>query len=296
MSPPEAPAEATVDAVPEPPGVTRKSRTRPVSPATVAGTVLLALLVLAAVSPGVFTGTSPTGTDPVNALQGPSGAHWFGTDQLGRDVFARVVHGARTSLLIGLGATALALAAGTVVGLGATLGGRVADHVLMRVADVLLALPEMLLALLIVTIMGRGTVNVVIAVALAAAPGYARLVRAEALVVRRSGYVEAAAVLGLPRRVVVVRHVLPNAIGPLLVMGTIGFGTALINASGLSFLGLGAQPPSPEWGAMLSEGRNYLDTAWWIGVFPGAAVTLAVIAVNVTGRRARLRFHGGVPR
>lgn len=290
------PALSASETAREPAVPVKKSRTRSVGPATVLGTVLLVLLVLAAAFPGLFTGTSPTATDPVNALQGPSGAHWFGTDQIGRDMFARVVHGARTSLLIGLGATALALAAGTVLGLAAALGGRVADHVLMRVADIMLALPELLLALLIVTIMGRGTVNVMIAVALAAAPGYARLVRAEALVVRQSGYVEAASVLGLPRRVVVLRHVLPNAIGPLLVMGTIGFGTALINASGLSFLGLGAQPPSPEWGAMLSEGRNFLDTAWWIGVFPGAAVTLAVIAVNVTGRRARLRFHGGVPR
>ncbi|WTW99065.1 ABC transporter permease [Streptomycetaceae bacterium NBC_01309] len=273
-----------------------KFRTRRTRPGVILVAIALVILATAALFPGLFTDTSPTATDPVNALEGPSGAHWFGTDQLGRDTYTRVVFGARTSLLIGLGATAFAVAGGMVLGLAAALGGRVADNVLMRVADILLALPELLLALLIVTVLGTGTTNVMIAVALAAAPGYARLVRAEALVVRRSGYVEAAAVLGLPYRVVVARHVLPNAIGPLLVMGTIGFGTALINASGLSFLGLGAQPPSPEWGAMLSEGRNFLDTAWWIGVFPGAAVTVTVIAVNIAGHRARVRFHGGTPR
>ncbi|MEU8137627.1 ABC transporter permease [Streptodolium elevatio] len=281
-------AESAVPAV--------RFRIRRARPGAFLAAALLVLLLAAALFPGLFTDTSPTATDPVNALQAPSGENWFGTDQLGRDTYTRVVFGARTSLLIGLGATAFAVVSGMVLGLAAALGGRVADNLLMRAADVLLALPELLLALLIVTVLGTGTTNVMIAVALAAAPGYARLVRAEALVVRGAGYVEAAAVLGLPRRTVVVRHVLPNTVGPLLVMGTIGFGTALINASGLSFLGLGAQPPSPEWGAMLSEGRNFLDTAWWIGVFPGAAVTVAVIAVNVAGHRARVRFHGGTPR
>ncbi|MCF2527163.1 ABC transporter permease [Yinghuangia soli] len=265
-------------------------------PSTALAAVLLVLLLACVLFPGAVAGASPTETDPVNALQGPSAAHWFGTDQLGRDTFARVVHGARPSLLIGLGATAIAVAAGAVVGLAAALGGRVVDAVLMRTADVLMSLPELLLALFIVTVAGQGTVNVMVAVAIAAVPAYARLVRAETMVVRGSGYVEAATVLGLPRFTVVLRHVLPNAVGPLLVLGTVGFGTALINASGLSFLGLGAQPPSPEWGAMLSEGRNFLDTAWWIAVFPGAALTLAVVTVNILGSRARHRLSGRTAR
>jgi len=257
---------------------------------------LLVLFALVGLFPGLFTDTSPIATDPVSALRGPDAEHWFGTDQLGRDMFARVLYGARPSLLLGLGATTFALVGGTLWGLASALGGRVADQALMRLADVLLALPELLLALFVVTLMGRGAVNVMIAVAFATMPAYARLVRAEALVVRRSGYVEAATGLGLRRPVLIARHVLPNAIGPLLVLGTVGFGTSLIYASGLSFLGLGAQPPSPEWGAMLSEGRNFLETAWWIGVFPGVAITCAVIAVNVAGRDARARFSGGIAR
>ncbi|GAA4881582.1 ABC transporter permease [Kitasatospora terrestris] len=252
--------------------------------------VLLGLLVLAALAPGLIAGASPLETDPVAALTPPGGAHWFGTDQLGRDLFARVVHGTRPSLLLGLGATALSVAGGAALGLAAALGGRAADQVLMRAADVLLALPPILLALLAVTVLGTGSVNVMIAIAIAFVPGYARIVRAETLVVRRSGYVEAAVVLGVPRPVLILRHVLPNAIGPMLVLATVGFGAALIAASGLSFLGLGPQPPSPEWGAMLSQGRSFLATAWWIGVFPGAAITLTALTVNTVGRRAQRRY------
>ncbi|MER7708699.1 ABC transporter permease [Kitasatospora sp. NPDC097605] len=251
---------------------------------------LLVLIVLAAVAPGLIAGASPLETDPVAALTPPGSAHWFGTDQLGRDLFARVVHGTRPSLLLGLGATALSVAGGAALGLAAALGGRAADQVLMRAADVLLALPPILLALLAVTVLGTGSVNVMIAIAIAFVPGYARIVRAETLVVRRSGYVESAVVLGVPRPVLIVRHVLPNAVGPMLVLATVGFGAALIAASGLSFLGLGPQPPSPEWGAMLSQGRSFLATAWWIGVFPGAAITLTTLTVNAVGRRAQRRF------
>ncbi|MFE3197648.1 ABC transporter permease [Embleya sp. NPDC059237] len=285
-------AQATIESV-RPVRIRRRGR---VGPGVACALAVLVLFALIGLAPGWFTDTSPIETDPLAALQGPGAEHWFGTDQLGRDVFARVLHGARPSLLLGLGATVFALIGGTLWGLASALGGRVADQVGMRLADIMLSLPELLLALFVVTLLGRGTVDVMIAVAVAAMPGYARLVRAEALVVRRSGYVEAAAGLGLRRGVLIARHVLPNAIGPLLVLGTVGFGTSLIYASGLSFLGLGAQPPSPEWGAMLSEGRGFLETAWWIGVFPGAAVTCAVIAVNVAGRHARARFAGGTAR
>ncbi|MFE9429198.1 ABC transporter permease [Kitasatospora sp. NPDC006697] len=259
-------------------------------PALLLAALPLLLLGLVALAPGLLAGASPTDTDPVHALAAPSGAHWFGTDQLGRDLFARVLYGARPSLLLGLGSIALAVVGGALLGLAAALGGRWADQLLMRLADVLLALPPILLALLTVTILGSGSANVMIAIAIALIPGYARVVRAETLVVRRSGYVEAAVGLGLPRRVLILRHVLPNAVGPLLVLATVGFGTALIAASGLSFLGLGPQPPSPEWGSMLSQGRGFLQTAWWLGVFPGAAVTLAALSVTVLGRRAQAHY------
>jgi len=184
----------------------------------------------------------------------------------------------------------LAVAGGALLGLAAALGGRLGDSILMRLVDVLLALPQLMLALLVITVLGPGTVNTAVAVAIGLIPGYARIVRAEAQVVRRSGYVEAAVGLGLRRRTVIARHILPNALGPLLVVATVGFGAAIITASGLSFLGLGAQPPSPEWGAMLSDGRNYLAVGWWLGVFPGAAITLSVVSINLVGRHLQARF------
>jgi peptide/nickel transport system permease protein len=259
-------------------------------PAILVAGVVLILLILVAAVPGLFTSASPIVTNPVDALLPPSAAHWFGTDELGRDLFTRVIYGARPSLLIGLGATVLSILGGAVLGIAAALSGRAGDQILMRLADVLLSLPQLMLALLVITVLGPGTVNTMLAIAIAFVPGYARIVRAEALVVRRSGYVEAATGLGLRRSVLIFRHILPNALGPLLVLATVGFGTAIISASGLSFLGLGPQPPSPEWGAMLSDGRNYLSTAWWLGVFPGLAITLTVIAVNLVGRRAQARF------
>ncbi|MGX9890435.1 ABC transporter permease [Streptomyces sp. NPDC002276] len=274
--------------LPAPAGVRRRWAGPP--PTVLLAGALLLVIVLVAVAPGLFTGGSPTATDPVAALRAPSSAHWLGTDQLGRDLLTRILYGARPSLLLGFGSTVISVVVGAALGLTSALGGRAADHLLMRLADILLALPALLLALLVVSVLGTGTVNVMTAIGIAFVPGYARLVRAEALVVRRSGYIESAVALGLPRRLIVLRHVLPNALAPLLTLATVGFGTALISASGLSFLGLGPAAPSPEWGALLSSGRDFLQTAWWIGVFPGAAVTTTVIAVNVVGRFAQQRF------
>ncbi|MGW2839372.1 ABC transporter permease [Streptomyces sp. NPDC001493] len=288
---PEPATGGSAGAVPAPPRARRRAGAfTSVPPAVVVAGTLLLLIVLVAVAPGLFTDVPPSAIDPLDALKGPSSAHWLGTDQLGRDLFSRILHGARPSLLLGFGSTVIAVTGGAVIGLAAALGGRAADGILMRLADILLALPGLLLALLVVTVLGTGTVNVMLAIGIAFVPGYARLVRAEALVVRRSGYIESAVALGLPRRQIVLRHVLPNALAPLLTLATVGFGTALISASGLSFLGLGPAAPSPEWGALLSAGRDFLQTAWWIGVFPGAAVTTTVIAVNVVGRYAQQRF------
>ncbi len=280
----------TARPLPEPRPSRRRLPRPPGGPALALASAVLALIVLAALAPGLFTGTSPIDTDPVHALAAPGGGHWFGTDQLGRDLFSRVLYGARPSLLLGVGATLLAVAGGALLGVAAALGGKYADQILMRLADILLSLPPILLALLAVIVLGTGSGNVMAAIAIAFVPGYARIVRAETLVVRRSGYVEAAVGLGLPRPLLIARHVLPNALGPMLVLATVGFGSSLIAASGLSFLGLGPEPPSPEWGAMLSQGRGFLATAWWIGVFPGAAITLTALVVNTVGRRAQARF------
>ncbi|MFC5827908.1 ABC transporter permease [Nonomuraea insulae] len=254
--------------------------------------LVLGLLVLAAVWPGLFTAYSPTEVDPALALRPPGGGHLLGTDQLGRDIWTRIVYGTRLSLFTGLAATALAVAGGTCAGLLAALGGRAADQAVMRTADVLLALPGMLLALIVITVLGPGQGSALIAIAVSEMPGYARMIRARALVVRRAEYVDAAVVLGLPHRSVVARHILPNSLSPLLVLATLGTGTAILAGSALSFLGLGVRPPQPEWGALLAEGREFLATAWWLALFPGLAITVTVVAVNVMGRHLRLRFEG----
>jgi peptide/nickel transport system permease protein len=253
---------------------------------------MLALLVLAALFPWLLTAASPLQTDATAALQGPSAAHPFGTDQSGRDVFARVIYGARYSLAVGLGATVLALGAGLVIGISAGLAPRFLDGALSRTIDVLMAFPEFLLALVVIAVIGTGEVSIVFAVALAAVPAYARVARIQTMVVSRAGYVRAARSLGVHPFAVVVRHIIPNTLGPLWVMATIGVGTAIVSAAGLSFLGLGPQPPTPEWGVILSEGRNFLATAWWIAVFPGLAITAAVVTLSTLGRYLRLRSAG----
>ncbi|WP_285586141.1 ABC transporter permease [Herbidospora sp. NBRC 101105] len=250
----------------------------------------LALVTLAALAPGLLTGGTPDAADALAALQGPSADHLLGTDANGRDVFTRIVYGAAPSLLAGLGATALAVVVGTALGLLAALGGRVVDEIVMRLVEIVLSLPTLLLALLVITVTGPGTVNVIFAIALYTAPSYARLVRAQTMVIRNAGFVEAAVSLGLSRGRIVTRHVLPNAFEPLVVLATIEVGTALVAAASLSYLGLGPQPPAPEWGAMLSAGRDYFSVAWWIAVFPGVAITLTVLSITVVGRRLQRRI------
>lgn len=264
---------------------------RRVAPAVAAA--VLVLLGVAVVFPGLLAPHPPNDTDVVSAFRPPGGGHPFGTDELGRDVLSRVVYGARPSLAIGLGATALGVLAGLAIGLLAATGPRVVDRALMRGLDVLLAFPELLLALLVVTVVGSGTANVLVAIGIAAVPTYARLVRGQALPVIGSPYAEAAVVLGVRRPVIVLRHVLPNVTGPLLVLATIGTGTAVISGSALSFLGLGTPPPAAEWGSMLSDGREFLATAWWTATFPGLAIVAVVLSVTVLGRSLRSRTPKG---
>jgi peptide/nickel transport system permease protein len=260
---------------------------------TAAGLVLL-LALAAVVWPSLFAG-DPLAADPLRVLEAPSAAHWFGTDQLGRDVFDRVVHGARHSLSIGVAATVIAVGAGILLGLIAGLVHRLADEALSRGFDALAAFPLVLLALLFIAIAGIGTTSLIVAIGIATTPHYARVVRAQALVVRQAPYVTHAVAFGTSRLRLVLRHVLPNVLGPIPVLAMIGLGEAVLIAAGLSFLGLGPQPPSPEWGAMLSEGRGYLHIAWWASVLPGAAVTATVISLTVIGRHLQNRFEGRHP-
>jgi peptide/nickel transport system permease protein len=210
-------------------------------------------------------------------------------------VLTRVIYGVRASLLMGVGATAIGLTAGVVIGLSAGLGRRGLDGALMRGIDVLLAFPHILLALVIITFWGQGPLIALCAVGIASVPRYARLVHAQVRLVRRASYVEAAVTLGLRPSALIWRHVLPNAIQPVLILATIGVGEAIGFGASLSFLGLGAPPPAPEWGSMLSVGRDFLANAWWLTAFPGLAVTLTVLAITALGRellrRREGRFH-----
>jgi peptide/nickel transport system permease protein len=269
-------------------------RARLPRPGLALAVLFLVLVAVAAVAPDLLAPQDPlaVGADPgfVPAFFSP--AHPLGTDQDGRDVFSRLVHGTGPSLSIGLGATGLAVAAGTALGLLAGLGTRWTDGFVMRVLDIVLAIPELLLALVVVALLGTGTANALIAVAVASTPYYARLVRAQTHVVRRSGYVEAATALGVPRAAVIRRHVLPNSIKPMLVLATIRVGVTIAVGASLSFLGLGTKPPAPEWGSMLSTGVQYISIDWMLVAVPGVTITLTVLAITVLGRDLRRRAEG----
>jgi len=250
------------------------------------------VLIVAALFPGWLVGGDPLAANARHAFLSPSLAHALGTDENGRDVLTRVVYGVRPSLLMGLAATAIGLLAGISLGLAAGLGHRFVDGLIMRLIDVLLAFPDLLLALVIITFWGQGTLNATIAVGAASIPRYARLVRAQTHQVRHAPYVEAATTLGIRRATVVFRHVLPNAIKPVFILAAIGIGGKIAAGASLSFLGLGTPPPSPEWGAMLSVGRNFLSNAWWLTAVPGLALTLTVISVTALGRELLRRSEG----
>ncbi|GAA2702542.1 ABC transporter permease [Actinoplanes palleronii] len=260
-------------------------------PGVTAAALFLLVALTSAVWPSLFAG-DPLAADPLHVLEGPSGQHWFGTDQLGRDVFGRVVHGARHSLTIGVSAIVIAVGAGILLGLIAGLSHRIADEALSRSFDALSAFPLVLLALLFIAIAGTGTTSLIVAIGVALVPHFARVVRAQTFVVRRAAYVTHAVAFGAGRARLVVRHVLPNVLGPIPVLAVIGLGEAILLAAGLSFLGMGPQPPSPEWGAMISEGRGYLHIAWWTSILPGAVVTATIISLTVAGRFLQRRFEG----
>lgn len=254
-----------------------------------AAAVMLAVIALAALAPGVLATHDPLLTDVRASLQPPSAAHWFGTDQSGRDVYSRVVFGTGRSVGIGLLATGLALLVGVIAGTLAAIAPRPVDAAAMRITDVLLAFPEFLLALLVVAVLGPGPVNVAVAVTLAALPVYVRLARARTRALSTTEYVEAARIVGVRAPVVLATHVLPGVVASVSVLAVIGVGTSILAAAGLSFLGLGPTEPTPEWGLMLSSGRNLLVQAPWVAVFPGLAITLTVVSVSVVGRALRAR-------
>ncbi|WP_436975404.1 ABC transporter permease [Nocardia asteroides] len=253
-------------------------------PGLVLSVVLLVLVVAAAVRPTLFTGRDPLLGVPSEIFAPPSARHWFGTDELGRDLFARVVHGTALSLQATVIAVAVAFLVGGAIGLIAGFVGRWVDETLMRFADVLLSIPSLFLSLALVTALGYGTVKVAVAVGVAGVAGFARVMRAEVLRIRQAVYVEAAWSSGARWYTVLGRHVLPNSIGPVVVLATLDLGTAVLAVSSLSFLGYGAAPPAPEWGTLIASGRNYLANAWWISTLSGLAVAFVVLATNRIAR------------
>jgi peptide/nickel transport system permease protein len=250
--------------------------------ALLGGGIVATLVVVALLAP-VLAPHDPLQQSLYQRLQPPSLEHPLGTDDFGRDILSRVIYGARVSLRIGLVAVSMALAVGTSLGLLAGYRGGWVDAVIMRGVDILLAFPSILLAIAIVAVMGPGIGNAMIAVSVVMVPQYARLVRASVLSIREMAYVEAARALGAGDARIVLRGILPNCMAPLIVQSTLSMGTAILDAAGLSFLGLGAQPPTPEWGAMLSGGRELLLQAPWVMAFPGLAIFVVVLGLNLFG-------------
>ncbi len=253
-------------------------------PGLVLSVVFVVLVLLAAFAPGALAPADPNLGVPADRLQAPGLAHVFGTDYLGRDVYTRVVHGASLSLQATVIAVAVALVVGGLLGLVAGFVRGWVDEGLMRFVDVLLAIPAVLLSLALITALGYGTVNVAVAVGVASVASFARVMRSETLRIRQSVYVEAARSVGTRWHVTLLRHVLPNAAGPVLVLAVLEFGLAILAVSSLSFLGYGAPPPAPEWGSLIAEGRNYMATAWWLCAMPGAAIAATVLSVNRISR------------
>jgi len=249
--------------------------------------VLAGAFVVAALLAPLLAPFDPARPALAENLHLPSLAHPFGQDRLGRDILSRIVYGARVSLAVGLGTVAVSLALGTAVGLLSGFAGGWVDELSMRVVDVLLAFPGILLAIAISAVLGPSLTNVVVALSAIGWTGYARLVRAETLSLRERAHVESAIALGATPLRVVIRHVLPLVVGPLAVQATFGFAGAIVAEASLSFLGLGTQPPTPSWGAMLAEGRSFLLVAPHVALFPGFAVFATVLGINVLGDRLR---------
>jgi peptide/nickel transport system permease protein len=250
--------------------------------AIIGGGFLLFLALVALFAP-LIAPYDPIKMVPEDRLQPPSEVHLMGTDNFGRDALSRIVFGARISLTVGFISVGISVAVGTVLGLAAGYFGGYVDTVIMRVVDALLAFPGILLALSIVAALGSSLQNVMIAVGISSVPRFARVVRGSVLSAKEETYVLGARSVGCRSLGIMYRHILPNVFGPVVVLATLGIGSAILLSAGLSFLGLGAQPPTPEWGLMLNSGRPYIGVAWWIMTFPGLAIMVTVLAVNMVG-------------
>jgi len=247
------------------------------------GLAFLVLLVICAIIPGVI---SPYGLDDQmlsRRFQPPSADFLFGTDQFGRDIFSRVVHGARVSLALGLVSVTMSTVLGVILGSIAGYYGKVVDNIIMRFIDIMLSIPNILLAMSIVAALGTGFFNLMLGIAIGGVPGYARVIRASILSVNEMEYIEASHSIGANDWRIITRHIIPNCMAPIIVQATMSIAQAILFAAGLSFIGLGIMPPTPEWGSMLSAGRAYIRDYWWVVTFPGLAIMMTVFAINLLG-------------
>lgn len=266
---------------------------RSLKPSLVLAWAVIGLVIAWALLPGLFTSADPLQGIAAQKLRAPSAEHIFGTDAIGRDLYSRVVHGSINSLSGALLAVTVGLVLGTLIGVAAgSLGPRI-DAVLMRIVDVLLAVPALLLALSIIILLGPGTLNTAIAVGIGSIAAFARLTRSEVLKVGRLDFVEAAYASGGRRISVLTRHVLPNSLGPVLSLAAMQFGTAILAISTLGFLGYGSPPPTPEWGLLIAEGRKYIATSWWLTTIPGLIVVAVVLSANRISQSLGNTRNGG---
>jgi peptide/nickel transport system permease protein len=253
------------------------------NPLVALGAAIVFVFAVAALAAPLLAVSSPLVQRLDERLTPPGASSPLGLDQLGRDIFSRLLFGARISLLVGLVVVALAGVVGTLVGVTAGFAGGWADHVLMRITDVFFAFPSLILAMAIAAALGPSLSHAMVAIAAVTWPVYARLSRAQTLVLTRLEFLDAARAMGAPDLRIVLRHIVPNALSPLVVQASFNMGEAILIAAGLSFIGFGAQPPTPEWGVMVSEGRDYITTQWWVPTFPGLAILLAVTGFNLLG-------------
>jgi ABC-type dipeptide/oligopeptide/nickel transport system permease subunit len=255
-----------------------------------AGLVIIAVYVVAAVFAPWLATHDPAAQDLAASLQGPSAAHWLGTDSYGQDLYSRLLYGAQLALIIGFASVALGLVAGVAIGLAAGLMGGRTEWVLMRIVDGLLAFPELILAMAFMAVLGLGTENVVYALALSFVGPFARMTRGDVLQVKNQPYIEAARLMGVTTAAIIWRHVLPNVVSPILVQAGMRVSIAILLESGLSFLGIGVVPPTPDWGLMIAEGRAFITMAPWISGVPGVALAILLVALNLLGDGLRDAF------
>ena len=280
----------SVNASSRPPGTAASLVALLQDPRAALGLGLVALASVAALSASLIAPYPPDLPDFINILAPPSTGHWLGTDELGRDVLARIIYGARTSLFVGILSVGVAALAGTALGLVSGYFGRLIDALIMRIMDVVFAFPSILLALAISAVLGPSLNNAVLAIAVVNLPVFARIARAQTLVVRELEFVEAKRALGFGTNNILLRTILPNILAPVIVQGSLLFASAIITESYLSFLGLGAQPPTATWGNMLRNAIGFMELAPWLAVFPGAAIFLTVLGCNLLGDGLRDRF------